>query len=126
MTITKDVIEKERAALRDQPNTDVKYTINGPIQTAVHSTVKAENTARVNQMDRTMHQASENLANNMAFKAREGYAKAQFEPKPVTPKYHERTSPQLREASEPKPRPGPKPKQRQGPTRNRPARSLDR
>ncbi len=123
MTITKDGIEAIRKE-RPTPNLETHHTIDGPIQTVVHSTVQADHIARVNQLDRTMQQASESLAQNYSFKSLEGLAKAQFEPKPVTPKYHQRTSPQLREPPQPRKPEGPK--QRQGPTKNRPARALER
>ncbi len=126
MTITKEGIEALRKE-RPTPNADVKHTINGPVQTAVHSTVEADRIGRLNQLDRTMQKASDDLENNMAFKAKEGYLKSQFEPKPVTPKHHHRTSPQLREPSGPQPPPSrpPKPMAQEGPQKTQPIHEME-
>jgi len=74
--ITKD--ELERLKQPADKNAELRYTIGGAIETAVHSSVESERIGKLQQGHRMMHQAVENFRDNMAFKTREGLARSQF------------------------------------------------
>ncbi|MDM3871832.1 hypothetical protein QSV34_10770 [Porticoccus sp. W117] len=79
MTITKDQLELLERPL--QKNEELRYTIGGPVEAAVHSNLENERTGKLNQGHKAMNGAAHSLEQNMAFKAREGFAKAQFQQK---------------------------------------------
>ncbi len=82
--ITKD--ELERLKQPAHKNAELRYTIGGAIETAVHSSVESERIGKLQQGHRMMHQAVENFRDNMAFKTREGLARSQFEQTNIPPK----------------------------------------
>jgi len=74
--ITKD--ELERLKQPSHKNAEVRYTIGGPIEAAVHSNVESERIGAFQLGHRTMHKAVEEFRNEMMFKTRDGQARAQF------------------------------------------------
>lgn len=91
MAITfKDQLDQLRAE-RTTPNATIEYDIDGPIQTAVKSNVHSERIGKINRGDRTLKAASDNFREQLSFKSLNGAARAQFEPKPSVPKYHQST-----------------------------------
>ena len=78
--IHKDELERLR---RDRPtnNAEVHYTIGGTIETQVHSTLESECIGELNQGDRRLAEALEDLRREHAFSSSEGLIKAQFNSK---------------------------------------------
>ena len=78
--IHKDELERLR---RERPanNSEVHYTIGGTLETQVHSTLESERIGKLNQGDRRLAEALEDLRHEHAFSSRQGLAKAQFNSK---------------------------------------------
>lgn len=75
--ITKMELERLRAA-RPRHNNELHYTIGGTIEQQVHSSLDAERIGKLNQGDRRLQEALNELRQNYELKTREGLAKAQF------------------------------------------------
>ncbi len=74
--ITKDQLRKLDEL--PTPNNEVRYTIGGPIETEVHSTLESERQGQRVRGHRIMNKAVQDFRNNMAFQSRDGLAKGQF------------------------------------------------
>ena len=74
--ITKD--ELERLKQPSNKNAEMRYTIGGPLEAAVHSNVEAERIGKLQRGLHAMHKAVAEFRNEMTFKTREGQARAQF------------------------------------------------
>lgn len=77
MMITKDQLAQLRAE-RLYPNVRVDYTINGPIQTRIVSSLETERESRILLGERAMQDALQNLRRNQALSRHQGHAKALF------------------------------------------------
>lgn len=75
--IIKAELERLRAE-RPLQNTERHYTIGGPIESQVHSCVESDRIGKLNQGDRRLTQALEDLRRDHALSSREGLAKAHF------------------------------------------------
>ncbi len=75
--ITKMELERLRST-RPSHNNELHYTIGGAIEQQVHSSLEAERIGKLNQGDRRLQEALEEMRHEQAFKTREGLAKAQF------------------------------------------------
>lgn len=75
--ITKDQLDLLEKPL--QKNEELTFTIGGPVETAVHSSLENERIGKLHQGHRTMHEAVQKFRHSMAFKSREGLAKGQFQ-----------------------------------------------
>ena len=74
--ITKDQLKKLDEF--PEPEREVRYTIGGPIEAAVHSSLENERHGQRVQGHRIMKQAVSDFRNNMAFQSRNGLARGQF------------------------------------------------
>ena len=71
--------ELKRLEQPSRQNKELHYTIGGPVEMAVHSTLESERIGKLNTGHRTMNTAVENFRHNMALKSREGLARSQFQ-----------------------------------------------
>ena len=77
MTVTKDQLD---ALQRPQaPNAELTYTIGGPVEASVHSSVEAERIGALTRGERQFSQAVEGFRTAMALDARQGLARARFQ-----------------------------------------------
>lgn len=76
------MITKNQLDLLEKPlqkNEELTFTIGGPVETAVHSSLENERIGKLHKGHRAMHEAVHKFRQNMAFKSREGLAKSQFQ-----------------------------------------------
>ncbi|MCG8604366.1 hypothetical protein MJD09_05120 [bacterium] len=64
---------------RPTQNAERHYTIDGPVEAAVHSSVEAERIGQLNAGHRKLAEAETKLTHSIAFASREGQAKAGFQ-----------------------------------------------
>ncbi|MEQ8694295.1 MAG: hypothetical protein RIC85_03085 [Gammaproteobacteria bacterium] len=77
MTITRQALAQLEAR-RPTMNLEKHYTIDGPVEAAVHSNVESERIGRLNRGHRTLNNASTDLQTNLALNANRGLPTAQF------------------------------------------------
>ena len=76
--VTKEQLQRlERQ--RPAQNAERHYTIGGPVEAAVHSSVEAERIGQLNAGHRKLAEAEARLTHSIAFASREGQAKAGFQ-----------------------------------------------
>lgn len=76
------MITKDQLDLLEKPiqrNEELHYTIGGPAETVVHSSLENERIGQLHRGHRIMNEAAARLERNVAFKSREGLAKGQFQ-----------------------------------------------
>ena len=76
-TVTRDMLDYIRKA-RAKSNARIDYTIGGPSETHVHSSLHAQNEAAITNGERALNRAHKNIDRNYAFAANNGRAKASF------------------------------------------------
>ena len=78
MTVTKAQLAQLRRE-RAVPNQHIEYTIDGPVQARVVSSLEAERERRITLGERSLHTALNQLRQDYAHIRHRGYAKSAFE-----------------------------------------------
>lgn len=77
MIATKAMLDQLRAE-RARKTEHLDYTIGGPVEFIVDSTVAADLERKINQGENTLRNALQKLRQDQSFASREGMAKAHF------------------------------------------------